>query len=438
MNLSTTKRLVYMKKFPLHFQIILTSILGVIVGVACNQWGGEASGFFLLLVELNQFIGDVFLRALRFVAVPIVFFSLVAGVGSLQDTRKLGRIASRSIGIYLLTTAVAISIGVILANVLKPGSYVPVELQAEFINTGKLIAMEKMNQAQSPNAWATLLNIIPKNPFSALASGNMLQIVFFSLMVGMGLSGIAEEKAKPVLGFFEAMTEVIITIVHWIMKIAPIAVFSLLAKVTADLGFEVLQALLAYSLVVLGGLGILLFIVYPFLAWRFAGLSIKKLFSAISPAQLLAFSSSSSSATMPVTLDCVENRLKIDKDVSRFVIPLGATINMDGTALYQGVAAIFIAQVYGIELDVSQQLTIIFTATLASIGTAGVPGVGLIMLVVVLQSIGLSTEQMSGGLAIIFGVDRLLDMSRTVINVTGDCTVAAIVSSWEKKGVLSE
>lgn len=427
-----------MKNVPLHFQIILTSILGVIVGVACNQWGGEASGFSLLLVELNQFIGDVFLRLLRFVAVPIVFFSLVAGVGSLQDTRKLGRIASRSIGIYLLTTAVAISIGVILANVLKPGSYVPVELQAEFMSTGKLIAMEKMNQAQSPNTWGTLLNIIPKNPFSAMANGNMLQIVFFSLMVGMGLSGIAEEKAKPVLGFFEAMTEVIITIVHWIMKIAPIAVFSLLAKVTADLGFDVLQALLAYSLVVLGGLGILLFIVYPLLAWRFAGVSIKKLFSAIAPAQLLAFSSSSSSATMPVTLDCVENRLKIDRDVSRFVIPLGATINMDGTALYQGVAAIFIAQIYGIDLDISQQLTIIFTATLASIGTAGVPGVGLIMLVVVLQSIGLSTEQMSGGLAIIFGVDRLLDMSRTVINVTGDCTVATIVSAWEKKGAHSE
>jgi proton glutamate symport protein len=191
-------------------------------------------------------------------------------------------------------------------------------------------------------------------------------------------------------------------------------------------------------LVVLGGLGILLFIVYPLLAWRFAGVSIKKLFSAIAPAQLLAFSSSSSSATMPVTLDCVENRLKIDRDVSRFVIPLGATINMDGTALYQGVAAIFIAQIYGIDLDISQQLTIIFTATLASIGTAGVPGVGLIMLVVVLQSIGLSTEQMSGGLAIIFGVDRLLDMSRTVINVTGDCTVATIVSAWEKKGAHSE
>ncbi len=422
-----------MQKIPLHIQIILASVLGIIIGVICNQWGGDPQGFTLFLVNLNQFFGDVFIRLLRFVAVPIVFFSLIAGVGSLQDSRKIGRIASRSIAIYLLTTTLAITIGVTIANVTRPGDWVPVEIGQEIIASGKLIAQDKMSKAAAPDFWATLLNIVPKNPFSAIANGEMLPIVFFSLMLGLGISGLPKERSSSVLQFFETMTDVVIMIVQWVMKIAPLAVFALLAKVTADLGFDVLQALLVYSLTVLVGLGFLLFVVYPLLAWQLAGLSPRKLFSAISPAQVLAFSSSSSSATMPVTLDCVENRLEVDREVSRFVIPLGATINMDGTALYQGVAAIFIAQIYGIDLSLTQQVTIVFTATLASIGTAGVPGVGLIMLVVVLQSIGLSVEQMTGGLALIFGVDRLLDMSRTVVNVTGDCTVATVISFWEKK-----
>lgn len=422
-----------MPKIPLHVQIILTSVLGIIVGVACNQWGGEAEGFALFLVQLNQFFGDLFIRLLRFVAIPVVFFSLIAGVGSLQDTRKLGRIASRSIAIYLMTTALAITIGVTIANVTRVGDWVSPEIRQGMMEAGKQVAQENIIKANSPDVWTTLLDIVPKNPFYSIANGEMLPIVFFSLMLGLGVTGLPKEKATLVLGFFEAMTDVVISIVHWVMKIAPIAVFSLLAKVTADLGFDVLQGLIVYSLAVLTGLGLLLFVVYPLLAWQFAGFSPRRLFLAISPAQFLAFSSSSSSATMPVTLDCVENRLGVDRDVSRFVIPLGATINMDGTALYQGVAAVFIAQLYGIDLSLMQQVTIVFTATLASIGTAGVPGVGLIMLVVVLQSIGLSMEQMTGGLALIFGVDRLLDMSRTVVNVTGDCTVAAVVSSWEKE-----
>lgn len=411
----------------------MMSVLGVIVGVICNQWGVKAEGFILFAVNLNQFIGDLFIRLLRFVAVPIVFFSLVAGMGSLQDTRKLGRIASRTISIYLLTTALAITIGLTLANLTRPGDWVHSEMSKQIMASEVSVVQEKMNTVSSPDVWTTLLNIVPKNPFSAIANGDMLPIVFFSLMIGLGLAQIAEEKAAPVLSFFNTMTEVVISVVHWIMKLAPIAVFALLAKVTAELGFDVLQVLIVYSLTVLAGLGLLIFVVYPLLVWQFARYSPRKLFQAISPAQLLAFSSSSSAATMPVTLDCVENRLAVDKEVSRFVIPLGATINMDGTALYQGVAAIFIAQIYGIQLDFMQQATIVFTATLASIGTAGVPGVGLIMLVVVLQSVGLSMEQMTGGLALIFGVDRLLDMSRTVINVTGDCTVAAVVSSWEKQ-----
>ena len=422
-----------MTQLPIHIQIILASVMGIIVGIVCNQWGGEPTGLVLLVVQINQFVGDVFIRLLRFIAIPVVFFSLVAGVGALQDTGKLGRIASRAMAIYLFTTALAITLGISIANLIRPGDWVSMELRTEMIATGQVMAQEKIAKAVTPDVWTTLLNIVPKNPFSAFANGEMLPIVFFSLMLGLGVTQLSRERAAPVLLFFEAMTEAVISIVHWVMRLAPVAVFALLAKVTAELGIDVLQGLIVYSLAVIIGLGLLLLGVYPMLAWQFAGCSPRKLFLAISPAQLLAFSSSSSSATMPVTLDCVEKNLGVDREVSRFVIPLGATINMDGTALYQGVAAIFIAQIYGIELDIMQQATIVFTATLASIGTAGVPGVGLIMLVVVLQSIGLSTEQMTGGLALIFGVDRLLDMSRTVINVTGDCTVAAVVSSWEKK-----
>ena len=422
-----------MPKFALHTQIILGSVLGIIAGLLCNDFAFEHRGWIGFLFELNRFIGDIFIRGLRFVAVPIVFFSIVAGVGSLSDTAKLGRIAFRTILFYIGTTAAAISIGLLLANWIQPGAFVPTEIQLQIMEQSSDIASKKLEQAIQPDVWSTLLNIVPKNPFAALANAEMLQVLFFAVMIGLGLTTVPQQRSVPILAFFETMTDVMISIVHWIMRIAPLAVFALLFRVVEDLGLEVLEALLVYSGVVLLGLALLLFAVYPLLLWWLTGRSPRSFFRALAPAQLLAFSSSSSSATMPVTLDCVENNLELDREVSRFVIPMGATINMDGTALYQGVAALFIAQLYGLDLNLYQQATIVFTATLASIGTAGVPGVGLIMLVVVLQSIGLSVEEMTQGLAIIFGVDRLLDMSRTVINVTGDCTVASILSHWEKR-----
>lgn len=378
-----------------------------------------------------EFIGSLFLRSLRFVAVPIVLFSLVGGIGALSDLQKLGRIASRTIGFYLVSTAIAISIGLGLSNLLSPGVGLTSATQELLRSSHAETVGIKMTQAVAPDVWTTLLNIVPINPFSALANGNMLQVLFFSVALGMGVATLPEKERSLLVSVFDGLTQVIIRIVQGLMKMAPLAVFCLLLSTGAKLGWDVITVLGQYVLTVLFGLGLLAFGLYPFLVRTFTKHSILDFFRSIAPAQLLAFSSSSSSATMPVTLECCQDRLHLDKDVARFVVPLGATINMDGTALYQGVAAMFIAQTMGLDLTLMDQITIVLTATLASIGTAGVPGVGLIMLVIVLESIGLSAEEMTMGLSIIFGVDRLLDMSRTVINVTGDCTVATVVDAFE-------
>lgn len=428
-------------RIALHWQIIIGMVLGLVVGLVVNlaqgpidglmEAGGVLAGLLGFLAKLNDFVGDLFLRGLRFIAVPIVLFSLVVGSSSLNDLKKLSRIGGRTIAIYLLTTAVAISTGLMLANILRPGTWLSPELRDSMAAASAEVASEKVAAAVAPDTWATILDIVPTNPFAALAEGNMLQVVFLALAVGVALTLIPKDKASPIIAFCDGMTDVIIKLVHLIMLTAPVAVFCLIARVMATMGIEVLSALVVYSLTVVAGLALMTFVVYPLALKLITGVGPKRFFTAIAPAQLLAFSSSSSSATLPVTMECVEERLGAGEDVASFVVPLGATINMDGTALYQGVAALFIAQLYGIDLDLSAQLTIVLTATLASIGTAGVPGVGLIMLVIVLQAVGITDDVMKGGLAIIFGVDRLLDMCRTTTNVTGDCMVATVVASVE-------
>ncbi|MFK7759182.1 MAG: dicarboxylate/amino acid:cation symporter, partial [Phycisphaerales bacterium] len=375
----------------------------------------------------------LFLRGLRFIAVPIVVFSLIVGASSLNDLSKLSRIGGKTIAIYILTTAVSITIGLMFANLFKPGSFVSEETRDSFVAQFGDQANEKISVAQAPDVWDTVLNIVPKNPFEAIAAGNMLQVVFASLMVGIALTLIKREKAEPVIRFFDAMTDVIIKIVEIVLIIAPYAVFSLIVEQIAALGLDILGSLAVYSLVVVAGLATMMFVVYPVGFKVLGGVSYNRFFKAISPAQLLAFSSASSSATLPVTMECCEQRLGIKEEVSSFVLPIGATINMDGTALYQGVAAVFIAQLYGLDLTISEQLTIVLTATLASIGTAGVPGVGMIMLVIVLQSVNIPLQ----GIAVILGVDRILDMCRTSCNVTGDCMVCTLVASTED-AILSE
>lgn len=440
----------------LHWKILIGLILGIVVGLAINtMWdastwnsmgindpaawmagtsdveanadasiGARAARF---VGNFNNFIGELFMRGLRFIAVPIVVFSLIVGASSLNDLSKLSRIGGKTIGIYLVTTAIAITVGLLFANIVKPGNFVSEETRDGFVAQFGDQAKAKIDAAHAPDIWDTVLNIVPKNPFNAIAQGNMLQVVFASLLVGIALTLIKREKATIVIQFFDAMTDVIIKIVEIVLMIAPYAVFALIVEQIAELGLDILGSLAVYSLVVVAGLATMAFVIYPIGFKILGGISYGRFFKAISPAQLLAFSSASSSATLPVTMECCEQRLGIKEEVSAFVLPIGATINMDGTALYQGVAAVFIAQLYGMDLTVADQLTIVLTATLASIGTAGVPGVGMIMLVIVLESVGIPLE----GIAVILGVDRILDMCRTSCNVTGDCMVCAVVANSE-------
>ncbi len=381
---------------------------------------------------LMRFLGDVFLRGLQFIAVPIVLFSLISGVASVKDAAKLGRIGVKTVVLYLCTTALAITIGLVLANLVRPGSGIPEPVRDALAAAGAGEAQSKIDAARSPSFWQTLLDIVPKNPFEAIARGDMLPIVLAALLVGLALTGIDREKARIIHAFFDGMTDVIVRIVRWVLLLAPYAVFALITLVVADLGLGILGSLAKYAGVVIGGIAIMLFGVYPAMMAIFrSGVGYRRFFSATAPAQLLAFSSASSSATLPVTMKVCRENLRIRDDVASFVLPIGATVNMDGTALYQGVATMFIAQLFGIELGLGEQLTIVLTATLASIGTAGVPGVGIIMLVIVMQSVKIPAEVMAAGIGIIFSIDRILDMCRTCCNVTGDMAVCTVVAASE-------
>jgi len=422
-------------KMKLHWQIIIGLVTGTLFGIfaAWNQWGGFTQDW------IAPF-GTIFVNLLKLIAVPLVFASLVTGITSLVDISQLSRMGGKTIGVYLATTAVAITLGLVVVNVLEPGSLMPqevgVELQKAYqSNVNEQTASIEIVKERGP--LQALVDIVPTNIVAAASSNrSMLQVVFFSLLFGIGLMLVQNEGTATVARFISGMNDVIIKIVDLIMLIAPIGVFALMAgTITAiagdDLGtiLELLQALGFYSFVVVLGLLLHVLFVYGFMVKFFTPHSFKKFFTGIAPAQLVAFSTSSSAATLPVSFDCVEENLGVKNEVASFVLPIGATINLDGTALYQGVAAVFIAQVLGIPLDFTAQLTIVLTALLASIGTAPVPGAGLIMLVIVLEAIGVP----GAGVALILGVDRILDMIRTATNVTGDCAVTALVDASEKR-----
>jgi Na+/H+-dicarboxylate symporter len=374
-------------------------------------------------------LGTIFIRLLNLIAVPLVLASLIVGAASLGDIKRVARIGAKTLSYFLLTTALAISIGLVMANLVEPGKQVSEEsrelLMAEY--GGEVAA--KVSPDLSIDIIDMIVKMVPTNPFSALAEGEMLQIVFFAVVGGVVLTFVREEKAKPVIQFFDGLSELMIEFVQLVMKIAPYAVFALIAATVSEFGFGIIQTLFWYVGTVLLGLAVHTFVVYPTLLKLFSDMSVTKFFRGIRPAQLVAFSTSSSAATLPVNFECCEKNLGVPKSITSFVLPLGATINMDGTALYQGVAAVFIAQVYGFDLNFTHQLTIVLTATLASIGTAPVPGVGIIMLVIVLKSINVPEE----GIALILGVDRFLDMCRTVPNVTGDATGSVIMWATEQK-----
>ena len=427
-----------MKKLPLHWQIIIGLILGLIYGIIAAN-----SGWRTFTTEWISPFGIIFINLLKLIAVPLVLSSLITGVASLSDLKKLSRIGGKTIAIYVGTTTVAVTIGLVSVNIIQPGRKVPDQMKAELQETYEKDAALKSGSAQNIKTRGPLqpiVDMVPSNFFSSASSNrNMLQVVFVALFLGIGLIQIPKDKGKPVLDFFEGLNEVVIKLVDLIMLMAPIGVFALIAQtmnkvVGDDLSqvMELLSALGYYMLAVIIGLIAHGAITYTGLLITITKMPLNLFYKGIAPAQLLAFSTSSSGATLPVTMECCEDELGVSEEVSSFVLPLGATVNMDGTALYQAVAAVFIAQTLGMNLDLSSQLTIILTAVLASIGTAAVPGAGIIMLVIILEAVGVP----SAGIALILGVDRILDMMRTVINITGDASVAVIVASSEDQLII--
>jgi Na+/H+-dicarboxylate symporter len=419
----------------LHWQIIIGLILGLIWGLLSSITG------------LNEFtsnyirpFGDIFITLLKLIAVPLVLASLVVGVTSLNDMTKLSRMGGKTIGIYMVTTVFAITIGLTSVNIIQPGKTLPEETRTSLMESYGEGVQERGDAAdqlleQSPLQF--IVDIVPENFFAAASdNGNMLQIVFVAVLLGIGIVQIPLQKSQVLINVFEALNDVIIKIVDLIMKLAPYGVFALMAVVIIDLaGDDIGQALVLlkalgwYCIAVVVGLLIHVIVVYSSLFKIFSKMKLRDFFRAIQPAVLLGFSTSSSVATLPVTMERVENNLGVEDEVSSFVLPVGATINMDGTSLYQAVAAVFIAQALGLDLSIAQQLTIVLTATLASIGAAGVPGAGIIMLVIVLQAVQVPLE----GIALILGVDRILDMLRTAVNVTGDAAVSVAVAYTESK-----
>ena len=417
----------------LHWQIIIGLLLGLFWGLFASTLG--------LAQFTNDFIkpfGSIFVRMLELIAVPLVLASLVSGVAGLSDIRKLSSMGGKTIAIYLCTTVVAITIGLVVVNVMQPGKALPPDTREQLTasyNQGAAERDARAEAVQSRPPLEPLVEIVPRNFFAAASENSrMLQVVFVAILVGIGLIQIPREKAKPLLDFFDSLNDVIIRIVDIIMIFAPYGVFALIGGLIVDLAgddlsraLDLLGALGWYMAAVILGLAIHLLVTYQVLFKLFSKMKFRDFIRGIRPAMLLGFSTSSSSATLPVTMERVEKNLGVHEEVSSFVLPVGATINMDGTSLYQAVAAVFIAQALGMGLGWSEQLTIILTATLASIGTAGVPGAGIIMLVIVLKSVDVPVE----GIALILGVDRILDMLRTTVNITGDAAVSVAVASME-------
>jgi len=373
-------------------------------------------------------IGELFMRLIKMVIVPLVFSSLLVGVASLGDVRKLGKLGGKTLGTYLLTTAIAVTVGLMVAHTVQPGKFIAESDRAQLLAQFGGSVGDKVDQAaEAPSAIENILGIIPVNPVESFAQGNMLQIIFFAAIFGIALTMMGASESQIVVQLFDRVQQAMVLIIHMVMYIAPFGVAALIAKVVGMSGFSMLKALMVYALTVILGLTIHGGLIYGGLVKLFTPLGWKDFMKGARPAQLIAFSTSSSSAALPVTMECAEEKLGVSNSISSFVLPLGSTVNMDGTALYQGVAAIFIAQVFNIDLTIGAQLGIVLTATMASIGAAGVPGAGMVTLAMVLTASGIPQV----GIALILGVDRLLDMFRTGVNVTGDLAVTAVMAATE-------
>lgn len=461
------------KNLPLHWKIIIGLIAGIIYSLVSSSLGWNT----FTQNWIDPF-GTIFIRLLKFIAVPLVLFSIITGVAGLPDPAKLGRMGAKTLLAYVVTTVAAVTVGLVVVNLLQPGDYIDkgqrvknrlkyelwaestpggrildgerylskpeyadlvaeaeAAMKTEMSNEGVEARMKAAEQFKEGGPLQFLVDFVPDNIFAALTdSGRMLQVIFFGIFFGVMLLLIPSEKAQPVRQIIDGVNEVFLKMVEVVMEAAPFFVFALMAGVISKMAstpaevIEIFKGLLSYSIVVLIGLLFMIFVFYPLIASFFVRkLSYSGFFRRISPAQFLAFSTSSSAATLPVTMECVRDNIGVSQNVTNFVLPIGATVNMDGTSLYQAIAVVFLAQMHLVDLTLGQQLTIVLTATLASIGSAAVPSAGLVMMIVVLQSVGLNPAW----IAIIFPVDRILDMCRTVVNVTGDATVSTLIAQTE-------
>lgn len=415
-----------MKKLALHWKILLGILLGIIIGLIFAQftWGA------IFVQNWVKPFGTIFINALKLIAIPLIVVSLIKGISDLKDVTKLSKMGVQTFAIYIVTTIIAVVLGLLLVNWIQPGTFISDSTRTEMLSTfgGEVdLRLDQAAAASDRGPLQPLVDIVPENLFySASSNSNMLQVIFITVLGGIALILIPEASGRPVKMFFDSANEVVLKIVDIIMKAAPFGVFALITTLVVEApSADIFVALGMYSLTLIIGIAILLFIIYPFILKAWGGVPNPVVFfRGILPAQLVAFSTSSSAATLPVTMECIEDKLGVDKEVSSFVVPIGATINMDGTSIYQSIAAVFIAQVLGYDLTLTQQLTIVLTATLAALGSAAVPGAGILMLVIVLESVGINPA----GIALIFAVDRPLDMLRTTVNVTGDGMVAVLMN----------
>lgn len=422
-----------MRKMPLYLRIFIGMFVGVLAGIlaAWMKWD-------TFIIDWVKPFGSIFINLLKLIAIPLIMVSLISGVSNLKDITRLSRIGGRTLSLYIITTIIAIVIGLVAVNTIKPGNHVPKEIQTELASKYAKDADLKMSaarQLKESGPLQVIVDIVPDNIFGAASSNaNMLQVIFFSLLFGIAIVMTASDKSLPVKNFFDGANEVILKIVDIIMNFAPYGVAALICSLIVEMkSWDLFIALGIYAITVLLSLALMVLVIYPLAMHFLTPVKYKDFLRGIMPAQLMAFSTSSSAATLPVTMDCVEKNLKVKEEISSFVLPLGATVNMDGTSIHQAVSAVFIAQVFGHDLTIVDQLMIILTATLSSIGAAAVPSAGLVTLVIVLGAIGVSPE----GLALIIALDRPLDMCRTVVNVTGDAVVTSIVATTEN-GFLEE
>lgn len=424
-----------MTKLPLYIQIFIAIFLGVVIGIS-----SILLGFNSIIVDWVKPWGEIFMRLLKMIAVPLIAVSLIKGIANLEDVSKLSRLGLRTITLYIFSTLLAITIGLVLVNIIQPGAYFSEEARQDLLGIYSVDVGEKQNivlETKNRGPLDFVVDIVPENIIQASSSNrNMLQLIFFTILFGISMILLPRDRTKKIRLLVDELNEVILKIIDLIMKFSPIGVLALISGIIVDVAgdniektYQLFTALGLYSLTVIIGLSTLLFIVYPLLISFLTKTKYFDFIKKILPAQLLGFSTSSSAATLPVTIECAEDELKIKPEVASFVLPIGATINMDGTSLYQAVAAVFIAEAFGYDLSFAQQLTIVLTATMASIGSAAVPGAGIVMLVIVLESIGVP----SVGVALVFATDRPLDMLRTATNITGDLTIASIINKFETK-----